>query len=74
MVQKFILIEKNKKKLKNIVKTINIVKPIGTSSTAQEIGNYKKILNDVDILIGAISGLPVITKKDVIKFKKKILF
>lgn len=70
---KVYLNRKNKKKLKNIVKTINIIKPIGTSSAAEEIGNYKKILNDVDILIGATSGLPAITKKDVLKFKKNLL-
>ena len=64
---------KNEKKLNKIVQAINIVKPIGTSSSAKKIVNFRKILNKMDILIGATSGSPVITKKDVLKFKKNLL-
>ena len=66
------LYRRNKKKLLNLVQTINYIKPIGTASKAKKISDFDKILNKVDIIIGSTSGKSVILKKHVEKFKKKI--
>ena len=63
---------KNKKKLNKITEAINIIKPIGTSSLAKKIINFRKILNKIDIFIGATNGFPVIKNNDVLKFKKDL--
>lgn len=67
------LYRRNKKKLLNLVRAINCIKPKGTIATAKSIFNFDEILYDVDILIGSTDGSSVLLKKHVNKFKKKIL-
>jgi len=67
------LYRRNKKKLLNLVRAINYIKPKGTIATAKSIFNFDQILYDVDILIGSTDGSSVLLKKHVNKFKKKIL-
>jgi len=60
---KVFLTRRNKTKLKQIVKTINTIKPNYTHEKVQAVQNNYEASKSADVLIGCTDGIPVITKK-----------
>ena len=67
------LYRRNTKILKNIVSSINFIKPRGTKSGAYKLNTLGYNLNNYDIIIGTTNGKSVLSKKHVSTFKKKVL-
>ncbi len=68
------LIRRNKKKLRNIVKTINIIKPRGTETNAFNLNKIPKDLSSFDIIIGSSDQKNLIKESHVTKINDKKLF
>ena len=67
------LYRRNTKILKNIVSSINFIKPKGTKSIAYKLKTLSYNLSNYDIIIGTTNGKAVLSKKHVSSFKKKVL-
>ena len=67
---KVYLAGRNNKNLKQIVKTINIIKPAHTYESAHAVQNNYKAANSADVLIGCTNGIPVITKNMIKSLKE----
>ena len=68
------LIRRNKKFLKNIIQTINIIKPKGTEANAYFLDKIPNDLTNFDIIIGSSDKKNLIKKKHVININNKKLF
>ena len=68
------LIRRNKKFLKNIIQTINIIKPKGTVANAYFLDKIPNDLTNFDIIIGSSDKKNLIKKKHVININNKKLF
>ena len=68
------LIRRNKKFLKNIIQTINIIKPKGTVANAYSLDKIPNDLTNFDIIIGSSDKKNLIKKKHVININNKKLF
>ena len=68
------LIRRNKKFLKNIIQTINIIKPKGTAANAYFLDKIPNDLTNFDIIIGSSDKKNLIKKKHVININNKKLF
>ena len=60
---KVFLTRRNKTKLKQIVKTLNTIKPNYTHEKVHAVQNNYEASKSADVLIGCTNGIPVITKK-----------
>ena len=60
---KVFLTRRNKTKLKQIVKTINTIKPNYTYERVHAVQNNYEASKSADVLIGCTNGVPIITKK-----------
>ena len=68
------LIRRNKKFLKNIIQTINIIKPKGTVANAYFLDKIPNDLTNFDIIIGSSDKKNLIKRKHVININNKKLF
>ena len=68
------LIRRNKKNLRNIVKTINIIKPKGTETNAFYLDKIPDDLSSFDIIIGSSDQKNLIREKHVSNINDKKLF
>lgn len=59
---KVYLTRRNFQKLKQIVRTINVIKPNHTHECAHAVQSNLKASKSADVLIGSTNGIPVITK------------
>ena len=67
------LFRRDKKALRNIVETINLVKPIGTMARAFEAESIYSATSNADIIIATASNPAVISEKHVSYAKKDVL-
>ena len=67
------LYRRKKTILKKLSKTINLILPKGTVAKCHTINNYKKKLNEFDIIIGTTNGRSLINGNDLKKIDKKII-
>ncbi len=65
------VIRRNNFKKNHIIKTINMIKPIYNESHVSSL--KKSIIPDLDVLIGATNGYPVINKNIIDKVKENVI-